>query len=105
MRDKIIAALTQALSGSRKVSITFKPEALLYIGYLLVMIKAKTVQIDNKDEIKLKAVLVSRKWNMNCPRTVTITLTDAFNQKWFIRRLGNALEAISVVNEEQKPKT
>lgn len=95
-REKMRQTLREALGGSRKIRITFKKEAIPEIPYLLGMLKSGIIKIDTMDEITLRAVINSKKWDGDANRTLTATLTDQFDEDWFVGRMERALESISV---------
>lgn len=97
MRTKITQAVQTTLTGSRKVRITFKRDAIGDITHLLAMNKNHVVALDQMDALVLQTVVQTRKWDVDSNRTVVVTLTDKFDEEWFVGRLWRALDKIEVI--------
>jgi hypothetical protein len=98
MREKIQQAVQTALTGSRKVKITFKRDATDSVGYLLGMGRSGLFKFMNNAEGNLMAVAQSRNWGSDQNRSVTLELTPSFDLDWFSGRLDRALENIVAIN-------
>lgn len=101
MKTQITEAVRMALGGSRKVKIAFKREATREVAYLLGMEHSGIIELDGNngnDKINLMCVPGSGDWGDDSIRTTTVTLTDRFDEKWFVDRLDRALEKIEAVN-------
>jgi len=98
MKTQITQAVRTALGGSRKVKITFKREATIEVNYLLVMARSGIIQLNNGDEMTFMAVSQSKDWGGDRNRTTTLTLTDQFDENWFVGRMDHALEKIEAVS-------
>ena len=98
MRAQIKEAVKTACTGARKVRITFKRSATGDINYLLGMKRAGIVEFAHGDEVVLMAVEMSGDWEHDENRVLVVTLTDTFDDEWFVGRMWRALDAIEVVN-------
>lgn len=96
IRNQILQAVQEAMKGSRKVKITFIPEGIDYVPYLLAFNRTGIIQL-GEDGLVIMAIAASRKWDGDCNRTTTITLTDKFDENQFAARFQHALEKIEVV--------
>lgn len=90
-------AILQAQQGSSKVKVTFKREATGDLNYLFGMVRNGVVELDPSDEMVLMAVAQTGDWGGDHNRTVIITLTDQFDEEWFVGRMQRAVESISAV--------
>ena len=100
MKTQITQAVQVALGGSRKVKITFRREAKTEVAYLLGMERSGIIKLDGNngnDKMNLMCVPASGDWGHDSVRTTTLTLTDQFDESWFVDRLERALEKIEVV--------
>ncbi len=100
MKAQITQAVRAALAGSRKVEITFKREAKTEVAYLLGMERSGIIKLDGNngnDKVNLMCVPGSGDWGHDSIRTTTLTLTDQFDENWFVSRLERALEKIEAV--------
>jgi len=97
MREQIAQAIQAALQGSRKVRIIFKRGATSDVKHLIAMARAGILSL-GKDLMNLEAVAVSGEWESGRNRTTVVTLTDTFDQEWFVGRMERALEKIKVVS-------
>ncbi|NQV13229.1 MAG: hypothetical protein HQ530_02910 [Parcubacteria group bacterium] len=98
MREQIEKAVQTALQGSRKVKITFKQEAIGDINYLLGMAQGNIVSLGSGVDALLMAIIQTHNWDNDQNRTLTITLTDTFDEDWFVGRMHPALESIEVAS-------
>lgn len=99
MHENIKQALQEAMKGSRKMRITFKPEATGYVGYLLVMDRVGIISLSNEDRMVMQGVAESSNWHYDRSRTVTVTIGNRFDENMFVGRMRYALEKIEVVNK------
>ena len=101
MRNKILEAVRAALSGSKKVKITFKPTAEQgEVAYLLGMERTGIIKLDGnngQDRFILECVMSTGDWGHDNNRTIIVILTDQFDGDWFASRLDRALESIEGV--------
>lgn len=86
-----------ALSGSRRVAITFKAEAMPSILFLLMMDYDKEITLSYADRLKFMKVLDVRSWDKNSNRTCIALLTSKFDADRFFSKMLPALENIEVV--------
>lgn len=98
MRTKIAQAIQIVLQGSRKVKITFKRDAISDVSYLLGMKSGCVIELVEMDAKVLEVAVQTRNWGLDSNRIVVVTLTNKFDEKWFVQRLWRALEKIEVVN-------
>ena len=101
MKDQIKQMVRTALEGSRKVKITFKREAIHEVAYLLGMERSGIIRLDGNngnDKVNLMCVSMSRDWGHDSIRTAVVTLTDQFDENWFVSRLEHGLEKIEPVS-------
>ena len=87
MKDQITQAVRAVLDGSRKVKITFKREAIHEVAYLLGMERSGIIKLDGhngNDKMNLMCVPMSRDWGHDSIRTTVVTLTDRFDENWFV---------------------
>ena len=99
MQEKIkLAVRTAAVNGSHKVKITFKQKATKEVVYLLQMGWSGIVKLDDKNKINLMRAVESGAWSHDDIRTTTVTLTEQFDESWFVGRLGHALEQIEAIS-------
>lgn len=94
----ITDTVQEALNGSRKVRITFKPSAeKADVTYLLGMKRNGIIAFQNPmDEAVMMAVAQSGDWEHDDNLTLTITLTETFDADWFIGRMRRCLENIEI---------
>lgn len=90
-------AIQQAQQGSGKVEVIFKREAIGDLNYLFGMVRNGIIELDPGDEMALMAVAQTGDWEGDHNRTVTITLTNKFDEEWFVGRMRRAVESISAV--------
>ena len=98
MRQQISQVIQNALLGSGKVNITFKPEATSYIYRLLYLNRIRAISLNNGDALLLKAIAECGYWNREEKRAFTITLVNKSIENLFIDQLHQAIEKIEVVN-------
>ena len=96
-QENISQVVKDAQSGSRKVRITFKPDAYSDINYLLGMDRSGIITMKAGDRMTLMAVMGSGNWEHDENRTLEVTFTDEFDGEWFISRMRRALDKIEVV--------
>lgn len=96
MRELITQAIEEslALDGSHMIKITFRPGAA---HYLLEMASSKIIQINNDDQ-RILGDVVEYGGSRGGRRTITLTLTDKFDEKLFTKRLENVIEEIEAVD-------
>jgi hypothetical protein len=95
MRKKILQAVQEALEGSRKVKITFKPEAIDYVKFLLGLALVGKIEI-GANKLVIGAIVDSHAWSGDHNRTFIIALTDKFSKDEFAGSFQHALEKIEV---------
>jgi hypothetical protein len=96
MRD-FDAEIQKALTGPRKLRITFKREAVDDVMYLCGMERGGIVRIDDETALVLSAVMASGIWSSDKNRVVNLTLGEKFNPHWFRGRMKDALEEIEAI--------
>lgn len=99
LRDQILQACRTAMQGSRKVKMTFieEPEAIGYVAYLLGFSMRGMIEL-GADELVIRAIVASHDWDGDDNRTITVTLTDRFDEAEFASRFQHALEKIEAVS-------
>jgi len=97
MSKQILAAIHEALTGSRQIIVTFKFQATEEVNYLLDMVDRHLVALDIGDRKVLELVAEARVWPGDHSRIFTVTLTKLFDEQWFVDRLGKALEKVEAV--------
>lgn len=97
MHLPLFQALNQASKGTRKIRITFKEEATICTDYLSEMSRRGSISLNNGVEKILMAVAQTGSWEGIYNRTILVTLTDKFDQNWFVNRMHRALNKIEVV--------
>lgn len=93
--ETILDTIQAALRGSRKIRMTFKQRSISDIAYLLAM-NGKIIKLSTGDEMALLAVRMTNDWGADRNRTITITLTDNFDENWFVGRMERAVDKIVV---------
>lgn len=99
MQDQIVKALEEALKGKKQVKVTFKKEAIPDLQYLSGMIGGGYVSLSADDQKILGIVRFTNDWGRDHNRTMVITLTDHFDQDFFVGRMSrrNVLEKIEAI--------
>jgi len=86
-------AIKQALAGERKLRITFKEQAMVDLNYLFGMENSGIVIVDPSDKVVLDTVLATGDWEFDANRTMTVTLTETFDESWFLDRMERSVES------------
>ena len=97
IREQMTQAIEKAFGGSHMVKIALGPGAMSAAHQLLEMVSSKIIQINNNDQRILGDIVEYGNWRGGHP-TITLTLTDNFDEKLFIRQLGNAIEKIEAID-------
>jgi len=88
-----------SLNPGTKLRLTFKKNGTIGTTYLLHMIRAKIVAVDQPmDEAVLWAVSGNQKWDGDRNRIVTISLTETFTPDWFMERIYRELEGLDIID-------
>lgn len=97
MEENIVRAVVKkALEGSYMITITFKQDALDCIVHLLEMNRRRIISLNNGDALIFMAIAEINNW-VKHNRTIMVTLTNKFDENFFVSRLHHALEKIEVV--------
>lgn len=96
MQDQIRAGIEAALQGDRKITITFKDEALGDLRELIGMDQSGAIRIPKPDLVVLGLIYGTGAWQKGTNRTVTIELTEAFDEDHFVQCMSPALQTICV---------
>lgn len=101
MRDQILAAVKTVLApgGSRKVRVTFKREETFAPTYLQAMAMQGVIKLENgyADLALIVAIRQSENWERDENRIFTVTLTDKYDENFFVGRMQRPLENIEAV--------
>ena len=95
--QEISTKLRQALAGSKRVKITFINDGISETEWLLAM-DNREIRLSEADRKNVAAVRQAISWEKIQDRTVTIELTDQFDEGWFLESFAFYLEKIEVVN-------
>lgn len=68
------------------------------LNYLFGMNKAGVILIEKADRLTLEMVAMSRDWDGNKNKFVTIHATATFDQGWFVDRMYRELDGVEVLN-------
>ena len=72
------------------------------IFYLLGMVEVGSLLLSEKEQTSLRIAIRSRNWSQaGGNRSMVITLTNKFDQDWFVKRMHQALEKIEVMGNEK----
>lgn len=100
MEEEIKKVVNQALTGSRKVIVTFRENKDLTprLWQLILMNQKGFITFDGQgDEAMLRSVFASQNWGDESNRTIIIRLTADFELNlWFLETMRNLLEDIIV---------
>jgi hypothetical protein len=95
-QENINQVVKDAQAGSRKVRVTFKPDATSDLNYLLGMDRSGIITLKGGDRLTMMAVMQSGRWEHDENRTLEVAFTDDFDADWFIGRMRRALDQIEV---------
>jgi hypothetical protein len=97
MADHVLNTAKLAMTGSRKMILTFKPEAAKHIGYVWSEVLGKRISLDRTAAMSVMSVMSSNSWGEEHNRTLLISLLDGFNTWAFAQSFHQILDEIWVV--------
>lgn len=100
MERQIAEAVQKAKNGSRELKITYKADRMeREVPFLLGMAKLGYISLPTSNVFHIKcagAPEPALNWQGEHKRSLVITLTDNFNEKYFVKAVRDALEKIEV---------
>lgn len=85
-----------ALAGTRRIAITFKPDAIDRITYLWTLNYFGFIKLEHDDVIEM-VTRPTHSWSSQKNRTFMVELTKKFNKDIFFEQMNCAFEEINVV--------
>jgi len=98
-RDTVMLAVRNARDSSKRIRITFKPDATTEVANLFIMTNEGTIELNSDEAVALETASESGSWSGK-DRTATVAFTkyaDASDEELFVEKMHGALEKIEVV--------
>lgn len=102
MKERIKVAIQAAIdSGSRKLRITYRRDAVQGLYALMAMVNAGMLIMSSGDSAVAFAVVTTGDWEHDENRSFTVELTEKFQESTFITPMSLYLEKIAYARPKQ----